>query len=368
MRKILVIEDEEAVRSVILEMLGAEGFNVTGAPNGTIGVKLARQEKPDLILCDVSMPEMDGYDVLSTLRADPLTAVIPFIFLTGRAGTGPLREGMNNGADDYIAKPFRQAGLLKAINSRLARQSYNERQSKQEMQDLRLNIAQMLPHEFLTPIHAISLASEIMLKHKDSMEVGQVQELAERIHSTAGRLQRLIQNFLTYAELEVIASDPDKVKELRNQLTCKPLDIITKAAQERAKVAGREFDLDLRLSNTPVRIGENRLKKLVEELADNAFKYSLEGTTVRLNSLNIGDSYIFYVLDNGRGILPEQAEKMGAYVQFERRIYEQQGSGLGFIIAKRLTELHGGKIAIDSIPGRQTLMKVTLPAKPKLSN
>jgi len=124
----------------------------------------------------------------------------------------------------------------------------------------------------------------------------------------------------------------------------------------------------LRLSNTPVRIGENRLKKLVEELADNAFKYSLEGTTVRLNSLNIGDSYIFYVLDNGRGILPEQAEKMGAYVQFERRIYEQQGSGLGFIIAKRLTELHGGKIAIDSIPGRQTLMKVTLPAKPKLSN
>ena len=117
-----------------------------------------------------------------------------------------------------------------------------------------------------------------------------------------------------------------------------------------------------------MRIGENRLKKLVEELADNAFKYSLEGTTVRLNSLNIGDSYIFYVLDNGRGILPEQAEKMGAYVQFERRIYEQQGSGLGFIIAKRLTELHGGKIAIDSIPGRQTLMKVTLPAKPKLSN
>jgi signal transduction histidine kinase len=143
--------------------------------------------------------------------------------------------------------------------------------------------------------------------------------------------------------------------------------IITKAAQERAKLAGREFDLDLRLSNTPVRINENRLKKLVEELVDNAFKYSQAGTSVRLNSLSMGDSYILYVLDNGRGILPAQAEKMGAYVQFERRIYEQQGSGLGFAIAKRLVELHGGKIIIDSIPGRQTLIKVTLPAESKVA-
>lgn len=123
MTKILVIEDEELVRANLLEMLEAEEFEAVGAPNGRIGVELAKDHLPDLILCDVMMPELDGYSVLSRLRESPETASIPFIFLTAKASKSDLRAGMELGADDYLTKPFSRNELLGAIATRLEKQS-----------------------------------------------------------------------------------------------------------------------------------------------------------------------------------------------------------------------------------------------------
>ena len=123
MTKILVIEDEQPVRENILELLDAEGFDAIGAENGRIGVQLALQSVPDLVICDVMMPEVDGYGVLNALRQDPTTATIPFIFLTAKAAKADLRQGMNLGADDYLTKPFTIAELLGAIATRLQKQA-----------------------------------------------------------------------------------------------------------------------------------------------------------------------------------------------------------------------------------------------------
>ncbi|MBW4425991.1 MAG: EAL domain-containing response regulator [Nostoc desertorum CM1-VF14] len=119
MTKILIIEDEEAVRENILDLLEAEDFETIGAANGRIGVNLAISEVPDLILCDMMMPQLDGYGVLTILRQDPTTATIPFIFLTAKSAKSDFRQGMNMGADDYITKPFTRAELLSAIINRL---------------------------------------------------------------------------------------------------------------------------------------------------------------------------------------------------------------------------------------------------------
>ena len=119
MPKILIIEDEEAVRENILDLLEAENFETIAAANGRIGVHLAISEVPDLILCDMMMPELDGYGVLTALRQDPSTATIPFIFLTAKSAKSDFRQGMNMGADDYITKPFTRAELLSAIINRL---------------------------------------------------------------------------------------------------------------------------------------------------------------------------------------------------------------------------------------------------------
>jgi EAL domain-containing protein (putative c-di-GMP-specific phosphodiesterase class I)/FixJ family two-component response regulator len=119
MPKILIIEDEEAVRENILDLLEAEDFETIAAANGRIGVHLAICEVPDLILCDMMMPEIDGYGVLTALRQDPSTATIPFIFLTAKSAKSDFRQGMDMGADDYITKPFSRAELLSAIMNRL---------------------------------------------------------------------------------------------------------------------------------------------------------------------------------------------------------------------------------------------------------
>ena len=122
MKKILVIEDDFSVRSNILDLLEAEDFNAIGAENGFIGALWAQQHLPDLIICDVMMPEVDGYEVLNALRSQPTTATIPFIFLTAMADKTNIRYGMELGADDYVTKPFTKEELLKAIATRFAKQ------------------------------------------------------------------------------------------------------------------------------------------------------------------------------------------------------------------------------------------------------
>ena len=119
MNKILVIEDEELVRENILELLDAEGFDTINASNGTIGVELAKKQKPDLIICDVMMPDIDGYGVLTILRQSLETSTIPFIFLTAKADKSDFRQGMNLGADDYLTKPYQPDELLGIIVTRL---------------------------------------------------------------------------------------------------------------------------------------------------------------------------------------------------------------------------------------------------------
>ena len=119
MKKILVIDDHEPMRRNLLMILEMEGFKPLGAANGRKGLELARKEKPDLILCDITMPEVDGYGVLQALRQDKEAATIPFIFLTARGEKLDVRVGMNYGADDYLTKPVGHEELLAAIAARL---------------------------------------------------------------------------------------------------------------------------------------------------------------------------------------------------------------------------------------------------------
>jgi DNA-binding NarL/FixJ family response regulator len=121
MKKILVIEDESEMRRNLTTILRLEKFHPLPAENGRVGLELAKKERPDLILCDVMMPELDGYGVIAALRADAETVTIPFIFLTAKGEKPDIRAGMNLGADDYLTKPVAKADLLAAIHSRLQR-------------------------------------------------------------------------------------------------------------------------------------------------------------------------------------------------------------------------------------------------------
>ncbi len=360
MTKILVIEDETPIRENILELLDAEEFEAIGAENGKIGIQLAVAEMPDLILCDVMMPELDGYGVLKALRDTKATATIPFIFLTALADKGDTRKGMELGADDYLTKPCTPDELLKAIAIRLEKQAAANKQSREKLDELRSQLALALPHELRTPLNGILGASDFLLADWEELEPAEIREMLQHIRSSGQRLYRLIQNFLLYAELEILAKEPARAQALQNCQISSTQAIVAGAAWEKARSALRETDLQLDLQDGSVLMAGARFKKLVEELVENAFKFSESGTPVTVTTRIQGDTFILSVSDKGRGMSAEQIAQIGAYMQFERKVYEQQGSGLGVAIARRLAELHGGQLTIDSTPNQQTTVTVTL--------
>ena len=150
MNKILVIEDEQFVRENILELLDAEGFEVIGAENGRVGVDLAKVMLPDLILCDVMMPELDGYGVLTSLRQESVTASVPFIFLTAKVAKADFRQGMELGADDYLTKPFTRAELLGAIASRLKKRAAVQERHNTELKEAKEQLNYLIHNDSLT--------------------------------------------------------------------------------------------------------------------------------------------------------------------------------------------------------------------------
>jgi two-component system, sensor histidine kinase and response regulator len=346
MKKILVVEDEQTIRESLLELLAAEGFSVLGAENGRAGVQLAQQHLPDLILCDVTIPQ---------------TAAIPFIFLTARGTREAFRQGMELGADDFLTKPCTAGELLTAIASRLDKQAVILKESQTQLDSLRSSIALSLPHELRTPLNGILGLSEVLIDDYENLQRQDVLELAQGIHGAAERLSRLIQNFLLYADLEITARDRERLAALRSGETCFPAKLITTVSNAIAQREGREADLKLDLQNTTIQISEPKLKIVVEELIDNAFKFSTTGTPVEIAAASTKNGLSLTIRDQGRGMTAEQLASLGAYMQFERKFYEQQGSGLGVAIAKRLVELHGGTLTIASVPGQQTTVQVTFP-------
>lgn len=361
MKKILVIEDEPTVRENLLELLDAEDFEAIGAGNGKVGVELAHIHLPDLIICDVMMPELDGFGVLTSLRSCPDTQTIPFIFLTAKADKMDLRQGMSLGADDYLTKPFTRADLLEAIWARLEKRTALEKQSQKKLDQLRSNITLSLPHELRTPLNGILGFSEFLVEEWESLEREEVREMAQGIHHSAQRLFRLIQNFLLYAELELIATDPNRIETLRSDRVSFAAFTIEMISVRQARKAGREADLQLELQDSSVDISDIWLGKIVEELIDNALKYSPAGTPIRVVAAPVGHKYILSITDRGRGMSAAQIAEIGAYMQFERKLYEQQGSGLGLVVTKRLAQLLGGELTIESTPEKQTTVTVVLP-------
>lgn len=361
MAKILVIEDEASIRENILDLLEAENFQALGAANGKVGIEVASQEIPDLILCDMMMPEIDGNGVLKALRSEPVTATIPFIFLTAKAEKTDIRQGMELGADDYITKPCTPQELLKAIAIRLEKQKAISKLSQIKLDELRTNISMSLPHELRTPLNAILGFSELILSEYNVLEEADILEMIGHIQISGHRLYRLIQNFLLYADLEMAATNPEAIEEMRNSEFSCVKSLLSEKARQQAKQANRTDDLKLNLQDSSVAIDSMRLTKILEELLDNAFKFSSEGTPIFVSTLVEDRTFILCVKDRGRGMTAEQISQLQAYMQFDRKLYQQSGLGLGLAIVQRLAQLHGGSLNVQSLPEQETIVSVLLP-------
>ncbi|MDJ1173161.1 hybrid sensor histidine kinase/response regulator [Roseofilum capinflatum] len=370
MKKILVIEDDPDVRDIILDVLEAEQYWVIGAEQGRRGVDLAIAHLPDLIICDVMMPELDGYGVLRELQHQPQTATIPFIFLTAKSTKFDQRQGMELGADDYITKPFMRTELLSAIATRLKKQKIQTEKAQTQLDELRHSIALSLPHELRTPLNGILASSELLQQEFQNLEVQEIAELLDNIHVSAKRLYRLIINFLLYADLELIKTDKKRLQSLKKQSTEYPSLAIQEISLSvaRKQPRSRTSDLKFNLQDATLGMDQKSFIKILEEVLDNAFKFSKVGTPITIFSEIEGDFYHVSIGDRGRGMSAEQITRLGAYQQFDRKIHEQQGSGLGLSIVKQIVNLYGGNFGIDSVLDRGTTIHILLPRVPEVDD
>ncbi len=229
-KKILVIEDERFLLKNILKILRTEGFQVEGAENGAVGLQMALSERPDLIICDILMPELDGYGVLEALQKNPSTALIPFIFLTAKTERSEMRQGIEMGADDYLTKPFEVDELLGAIGARFNKYDslrqrialLSEELSKlQNVLEAKENLYSNFDLEVRQPLSNINLAMKMLEnEHPKEMRERYLQILREEFSREISLLNQMsqMQRLLTPENVTLLCqfnllSEPKQIAE-----------------------------------------------------------------------------------------------------------------------------------------------------------
>lgn len=361
MKQVLVVEDNVDVAQYICDIFEINGYHVRVAYDGSAGWDEIQYELPDVVVSDVDMPEIDGYQLLELVRNNSITETLPFILLTARTERDNIRLGMNLGADDYVTKPFAAKEILRSVETMLGKQEKIQKKQETTLRLLRKNISYSLPHELRTPLQAIIGFANLLQMDYADMDRDSIKMMADTIFDSGMRLQHLAENMLAYAQIELISSDPKQQEQLRNNILRDPVKKITACAEKVATRYERINDLNLELDDKVLRITADNLYHIVAEIIDNAFKFSDSGSPVTVVTQAYEEYYEIVVTDCGRGMNPEQIQLIGAYMQFDRVLYEQQGMGMGLIIAKRLVELHLGTFSIESKLGRGTQITIRLP-------
>jgi CheY-like chemotaxis protein len=357
--RILAIDDDRSVLSMVSRQLVAEGHEVETAPDGLTGIERAREFLPDLILCDIVMPDPNGFEVLAALRRDPQTSAIPLIFLTGVPDPTALRPGAALGADDYLLKPFTREDLAHVVEARLARLNFVRREARRRLDALSGSLEGALPRGLLSPLTAIVGLSVFLRDEGASVPPELVCEIANGILEGSRRLEHRIEKLLTYATLERLVQASRAATTHKTRHTADPGELIHRVAAEVGVALDRRADLELHADGGPLAVDPEHLARLAYELTENAFKFSPAGTPVSVVLRPQGDNvFRLLVEDQGPGIPgdvltdPPVCAGLGM---------EDEGTGFGLPIARRICKLYGATLAIEPRPSGGSLVSARLP-------
>ncbi len=346
MNSILVIEDNKSVREEICDILKIENFNVLECTNGAEAIEIIEDEIPNLIISDIMMPIIDGYDLLKLIRQNPVTEMIPVILLSAKINKQDIRNGMNLGADDYLTKPVNADELINVINNKIKRQAKIEN----KFEDLRTSLLDTLPHEFRTPLNSIIGFADILRTRADKITPEKIKKYADIIFESGNILHRLNENYLLFSRLKLIQANINDLEKLRkiNDYNTNTVDSIKFVIGKFIKDHKIEERFELNLDKTILQVDEFYFEKIIYELIDNALKFSQKNTKVIIYSRKKDGKYILSIQSCGRSMTNQQVANIGAFVQFEREEYAQNGLGLGLAIVKLIVNIYNGKFEIKN--------------------
>ncbi len=386
--QILYIEDNPDNQRLVQRVLSARGYQVVIAEDGPHGLALARTSHPALVLVDLGIPGLDGYETTTRLRSLPHMQGVPIIALTADASPGSRERALVAGCDGYLSKPIdaralpaqiaefidgRRERLPETMETELLR-SYNQKlveRLEARVRELTIANAQLqdldrlkdqflatLSHELRTPL--TSLLGYLELFDRGMLgPLNPQQEEAVRVMRRSGEiLARQLNNLLYFQEIR---------SRSLNFVALQPLDVLRPLiAMFRERAAQAQLQFDVTLSDTqPIEVDRSAFEHLVRNLLDNAFQYNKPGGKVRLIVRDEPTRLIMRIEDTGIGIAPAEHEKIFLpFYQVDHSLARgHPGSGLGLAIVRHIVEAHGGQIALRSAPGEGSAFTVAIPRR-----
>jgi|YelNatPaOPRAMG01_1025707.scaffolds.fasta_scaffold00203_18 Osmosensitive K+ channel histidine kinase len=366
-QRILVVDDAPDNLILLEKLLKRNGFDVINAASGKECIAKSQAENPDLIILDVAMPDMNGFETLKHIRENELTRSIPVIFLTANLKDAKsIEEGLSLGADEYLTKPINQDELLARVRS-LLRAVMAER----ELEQVKSDFQSMLVHDLRSPLSSIMGVLELAVNGEFDSDPQALKDFLRSAYDTASKMLELINNILDVAKLEAG----------KLQLNKQPNDLnsVVATAAARLKVLAKEKGINLLVqadSSIPFfEFDAGKIEQVVINLLSNAIKFTSHDGTVIIRTyvkhfgeevpgLSAGDYAAVDVEDTGIGISKDDLSSIfERYRQGKSAVsIAQKGTGLGLTIVKRIVESHGGKVFVQSELGKGTKFTFVLPA------
>ncbi|HSH04541.1 MAG TPA: hybrid sensor histidine kinase/response regulator [Anaerolineae bacterium] len=362
---ILIIDDNPTNIGVVVDYLEQYEMDIMVAQDGETGISIAVYAHPDIILLDVMMPGMDGFETCRQLKDNSITQDIPVIFMTARAHQDDKVKGFEVGAADYITKPIQQKEALARITNQLKIRQVNTYLQEQNQRLADLNASKdkffsIISHDLRGPFNSLIGLSQLIAKQYETMTSEEIGELAKHIHNTAKASYNLLQNLLTWARLQrgQVTWTPEMVDLQRSSQRI--IQLLTSAAHHKQITLNNDVPAD-----TFVYADQEMLHTILRNLVANAIKFTPHdgSVTVAISAEPTPDWLAIHIVDTGVGIAPEDQEKL-----FKTDIHhttkgteQEDGSGLGLIICYEMIQRHRGNIWVDSKIGEGTTFSFTLP-------
>lgn len=361
--QILIVEDSVDLNSALCEILASYGYRVQGAHNGYEALERLHGAKPDVILCDIMMPGMDGYTLLQRTRSDVHLRTLPFIFLTALSSTAEQRRAKEIGIDDYLTKPIDSSDLVIAIENALNRHRMMEDDAQRKLDELHHRIVGLLQHEFRTPLTVVLGYAELIANTTPTtLNWDELRLAASAILDGGHRLQALIEGFLLLAALQ---------NRMLNSGDLECLEAVRfwhDLAREFAPAAdAANLQLEIIPITQPacVTADEYLVKESLRRLVDNAIRYRRpQSCRIRLSVVPLLPYIGLRIEDDGQGMRETTiADILHAFEPAEN--HEQMsdnGAGLSLALVKHIVRMHGGQLQVDSTYGEGSTFVVWLPA------
>ncbi len=349
--KIVVIEDDPGVIKVMKGLFPFLKINAQFAINGTDGISLINETNPDLIICDIMLPDMQGYDVLSSIRGNAKTYKIPFVFLSAFAEPSDIRKGMDLGADDYLTKPFTSATLLKTIEARLEIKKKNVLIENAEENEKWLRLfGGNFNHEFMTPLNGIINSVELMRLHSNKIDPNLIKELTSAIYSSGYRMMRNTKKLLIHTLFYNKINSKPILHKIENILSIL-LDSI-KQIEKQYFDKKINFKVYANVSLDSAIGSYEYIKFLFDELLDNAYKFNLNNLPIEVVLKTEKTGKLIFEITNSTDLKDNEMNRgnVKPFKKFHESM-DMNGLGLGLINCMNICENLSYNFEIENMDG-----------------